>query len=358
MVTDADYMARALFHAARAVGATTPNPVVGAVVVRDGVVVGQGWHRAAGTPHAETEALDEAGERARGATLYVTLEPCCHAGRTGPCTKRILAAGIARVVVAMRDPNPAVNGKGIAELEASGVTVDSGIAGGEAQRLNRPFVWVVTRKRPYVVAKAAVSLDGHIAAAPGTRTAITSAEANRRAQRLRASLDAVAVGSGTVITDDPLLTVRDRWRYRPLVRAVFDRRLRTPPRARLLSTLADGPVIIVTTAAAASEAPGTVEGLTAAGATVVTSDGTLASGIACLLDWQVSSLLLEGGATVHRAAWDAGLIDEVHLVVGPSAIGARGVPLFDGAHVPLPPPIRVETLGPDTWMEFDVHGNR
>ncbi len=172
-MTDAAYMQRALFHAQRAVGQTTPNPMVGAVVVTaDGVVVGQGRHQRAGAAHAEVFALDEAGARARGATLYVTLEPCCHEGRTGPCTRRIIDAGISRVVAAMGDPNPLVNGQGFAQLRAAGIHVDVGIMGPEAARLNRAFTIVQTRGRPMVVLKAASSLDARIAAAPGVRTAV------------------------------------------------------------------------------------------------------------------------------------------------------------------------------------------
>ncbi|MDH4064960.1 MAG: bifunctional diaminohydroxyphosphoribosylaminopyrimidine deaminase/5-amino-6-(5-phosphoribosylamino)uracil reductase RibD, partial [Acidobacteriota bacterium] len=238
MVTDADLMRRALFHAARAAGATTPNPMVGAVVLSEGgVIVGQGRHPRAGEPHAEVFALDEAGARARGGTMYVTLEPCCHYGRTAPCTKRLIASGLARIVVAMKDPNPLVNGRGIAELRAAGLQVDVGLLEPEAVRLNQAFVTVHTEGRPEVILKVAASADGRIAARRGTRTAISSEPANRRTQRLRAAVDAVAVGSGTVLVDDPLLTVRETVRTRPLVRAVFDRRLRTPPTARLLSTL-------------------------------------------------------------------------------------------------------------------------
>jgi diaminohydroxyphosphoribosylaminopyrimidine deaminase / 5-amino-6-(5-phosphoribosylamino)uracil reductase len=176
MVTDTDHMRRALFHAARAEGVTTPNPMVGAVVVSaGGVVVGQGRHPRAGEPHAEVFALEDAGERARGATLFVTLEPCCHTGRTGPCTRRIIDAGIRRVVAAMRDPNPLVKGKGFDELRAAGIAVDVGLLGDEAGRLNRAFTIVQTEERPMVIAKAAVSEDSRIAAAPGVRTQLTSA---------------------------------------------------------------------------------------------------------------------------------------------------------------------------------------
>ena len=361
MVTDADHMRRALFHARRGEGVTTPNPMVGAVVVTpDGIVAGYGRHPRAGAAHAEVFALDDAGERAKGATLYVTLEPCCHFGRTGPCTRRIAAAGIRRVVAAMRDPNPLVSGKGFDELRASGIAVEVGLLEDEASRLNRAFAIVQTEGRPMVIAKAATSIDSRIAAAPGVRTQLTSHEANRRTQRLRASVDAVGIGSGTLLADDPVLTVRDCYRPRPLIRVVFDRRLRTPPHARLLSTLGAGPVIILTTAAAAARQPDRVAALTRAGATLIEGSGTLREDLRALVPFDVSALLLEGGAEMHAAAWQAGVIDRVHVVVAPTAIGEGGVKFFDGVDVPMSQliPVAVEQLGPDRWMEADVHGHR
>jgi diaminohydroxyphosphoribosylaminopyrimidine deaminase/5-amino-6-(5-phosphoribosylamino)uracil reductase len=360
VVTDVDLMRRALFHAARAAGATAPNPMVGAVVVsREGVIVGQGRHPRAGEPHAEIFALDEAGERARGGTLYVTLEPCCHYGRTAPCTNRVIASGVSRVVVAMKDPNPLVNGQGIAELRAAGLRVEVGLLEAEARRLNRAFVTVQTLGRPEVIVKAASSADGFIAARPGDRTAISAAAANRRSQRLRAVVDAVAVGSGTVLADDPLLTVRESVRLRPLVRAVFDRRLRTPPSARLLSTLHHGPVIIVTSARTMGAEPSRVHRLREAGATVVAGGEDMLGAVRALLAFDVAAVLVEGGAAIHRALFEAGLVDTVHLVVSSTPLGPGGVPVF-GTGVPGVPgvtPRAVTDLGPDRWMEFDVHGN-
>jgi diaminohydroxyphosphoribosylaminopyrimidine deaminase/5-amino-6-(5-phosphoribosylamino)uracil reductase len=361
MVTDADHMRRALFHARRGEGVTTPNPMVGAVVVTpDGIVAGYGRHPRAGDAHAEVFALDAAGDRAKGATLYVTLEPCCHFGRTGPCTRRIIAAGIRRVVAAMRDPNPMVSGKGFDELRASGIQVEVGLLEEEASRLNRAFAIVQTKGRPMVIAKAATSIDARIASAPGVRTPLTSQEANRRTQRLRASVDAIGVGSGTILADDPVLTVRDCYRPRPLVRVVFDRRLRTPPTARLLSTLGAGPVIILTTAAAAAEHPERAGALKRAGATLIEGSRSLEEDLRALVPFDVSALLLEGGAEMHAAAWQAGVIDRVHVVVAPTALGQGGVKFFDGIEVPMSAliPVTVEQLGPDRWMEADVHGHR
>ncbi|MGE3276064.1 MAG: bifunctional diaminohydroxyphosphoribosylaminopyrimidine deaminase/5-amino-6-(5-phosphoribosylamino)uracil reductase RibD [Vicinamibacterales bacterium] len=357
-MTDAGHMRRALLHAARAEGVTTPNPLVGAVVVSpDGVILGQGRHARAGEPHAEVNALDEAGEAARGSTLYVTLEPCCTVGRTGPCTTRILAAGVRRVVAAMRDPNPRVDGRGLQRLREAGVIVEEGLLGAEARRLNAPFTMVQTAGRPLVITKAAMSLDGRSAAAPGERTRITGAVANRRTQRLRAAMDAVGVGAGTVLADDPLLTVRETVRLRPLPRVVFDRSLRTPPTARLLSTLDEGPVIILTSPAGATSAPDRVRALERAGATVVPVEGGLDAALAALVPFDVMQILIEGGARLHRALWDADLVDRLHAVVAPVAFGSGALEAFGGAAVPAGrlAPVSVLTCGPDTWMEMDVH---
>ena len=360
MVTGADHMRRALFHARRSEGVTTPNPMVGAVVVtQDGIVAGYGRHPRAGEPHAEVFALQDAGDLARGATMYVTLEPCCHVGRTGPCTRRIIAAGIRKVVAAMQDPNPLVSGRGFAELRAAGIEVDVGLLEAEASRLNRAFTIVQTEGRPMVIAKVAVSRDARIAAAPGTRTQLTSREANRRTQRLRASVDAIGVGSGTVLADDPLLTVRDCYRFRPLLRVVFDRALRISPQARLFSSLTAGPVIIMTTADAVGRHSARAQALTSAGATIVEASGDMRESLRALLRFDISTLLLEGGATMHQAAWRAGVIDRVHVITAPVTLGDAGVKSFGGLELPMSEliPVKVDQLGPDQWMEADVYGH-
>src|SRR5437660_9091505 len=252
MLAAADYMERALFLAARGRGRTSPNPMVGAVVVTaDGIVVGQGYHERAGEAHAEVRALDAAGSLARGATLYCTLEPCVHTGRTGPCTERIVSAGIARVVAAIGDPNPVVNGRGFAFLRGRGVDVEVGLGAAAASRLNQPFFTLMRQGRPFVIAKAAVSADGQVAATAGRPIRLTSPESDRHAHQTRAEMDAIGVGSGTILADDPRLTARGAYRDRPLARVIFDRHLRTPPTARVLSTRDAGPVIIVTTAQSA-----------------------------------------------------------------------------------------------------------
>ena len=359
-MTDAALMRRALFHAARAEGGTVPNPMVGAVVVdADGVVVGQGYHERAGQAHAEVVALEAAGARARGATMYVTLEPCCHTGRTGPCTRRLIEAGIRRVVAATLDPDPRVAGQGVAELRAAGLSVEVGLEHEAARRLNAAYFTAQEQKRPLVVVKAAASRDGAIAARRDRPTAITGPAANRRTQRLRASVDAVGVGAGTVLADDPRLTVRDVVRARPLTRVVFDRRLRTPVSARLFREPGGGPVIIVTAPDARRAAGAAADALTRAGATLVEAGG-LDAALAALAGLDVHSLLVEGGAALHRALWDAGLVDRVHLVVAPGALGPGGVPLFDGAPLPWARLRRVRAgmCGEDAWMEADVHGTR
>jgi diaminohydroxyphosphoribosylaminopyrimidine deaminase/5-amino-6-(5-phosphoribosylamino)uracil reductase len=356
---DRRWMRRALEHARRGLGRTTPNPIVGAcVVTAEGVVVGDGAHERAGEPHAEVHALNEAGERARGATLYCTLEPCSHTGRTGPCTERIIAAGISRVVAAMQDPFPLVSGRGFAALRSQGITVDEGVERDAALRLNQPFLTSVRDGRPFVILKAAASIDGRIAEQTGTRTRLTSTAANRRVQYIRAQVDAVAVGSETILIDDPLLTAREVYRERPLTRVVFDRRLRTPPNARLFSTLAAGPVIILTSRQAILEKASQRAALEQAGATIVTPEPPgMRNALRALSAFDIQSMLLEGGAVVHAAAWDEDVVDYVQLYVAPTALGPAGVRLFGGYDVSLSSLIdpKIEVLGPDTLIEGYVH---
>lgn len=362
-MTPADYMARALFHAARGKGRTSPNPLVGAVVVsREGVVVGHGYHERAGEAHAEVRALDMAGSRAYGSTLYCTLEPCCHVGRTGPCVVRILEAGVARVVAAVEDPNPLVRGRGFAYLREHGVEVEVGLEAATATLLNQPFFTRIREQRPFVTLKAALSLDGCLAATAGERTRLTSEPANRHAHAVRAEVDAIAVGSGTVLTDDPLLTVRGAYRAQPLIRVIFDRRLRTPPDARVLSTVGAGPVIIVTTATELAQRDEARRQLERRGVYLLpTATGTLREALRALAaDWQVGSLLLEGGAALHSSAWDEDVVDYVRLYVTPQALGPDGVkflpgkPFWSGALFER----RVEPVGPDVLIEGYVHRPR
>ncbi len=354
---DEALMALALDLAARGRGATSPNPMVGAVVWNGGRIVGRGHHARAGAAHAEVVALDEAGPAARGAVLYCTLEPCCHTGRTGPCVDRIAAAGVRRVVVAVEDPDPRVDGGGIRRLRARGIEVTVGVGRRGAARLNEAFFTVKGRGRPFVTLKAALSLDGRIAAAPGRRTGLSGPRSQDHAHGTRAVVDAIAVGSETVLVDDPRLTARGPARARPFVRVLFDTRLRTPPGARVLGTLDDGPVVVMTTDAAADARPARAAALAEAGATVErlpARDPALA--VSRLLAYGVSDLLIEGGAEVHRAAWAAGIVDRVRLYLCPVALGPDGVPWMAPGRGPLTAlgPARTRCLGDDVLWEADV----
>ena len=361
MTSDADYMARALAVAERGRGTTSPNPIVGALVVDDeGVVVGRGAHLVAGGPHAETLALADAGERTRRATLYCTLEPCSHTGRTGPCAPKVVAAGIRRAVIAMGDPNPLVSGRGIELLRSHGVEVTVGILEAHARRQNAPFLTRMGRGRPHVTMKVALSADGMVALAGGHATRLTGDVANRRIHRDRAEVDAIAIGSGTLLNDDPLLTARIAYRRRPFIRVIFDRRLRTPPAARVLSTLESGPVIIVTDPdASASQEP--LVALTRVGASVeaISLDGSTFEDAALrrLTQIGVSSVILEGGPTTHSAFWDRGLVDRVQMYVVPRSIGPDGLGWWASADqvVAQLEDVRRTRLGADMLIEGDVH---
>jgi diaminohydroxyphosphoribosylaminopyrimidine deaminase/5-amino-6-(5-phosphoribosylamino)uracil reductase len=355
-------MARALALAERGRGTTSPNPMVGALIVDDeGVVVGRGSHAVAGGPHAEILAIADAGEKTRGATLYCTLEPCSHTGRTGPCAPQVVTAGIRRAVLAMTDPNPLVSGRGMALLRQHGIEVTVGVLEAEARRLNAPFLTRIERHRPHVTMKIALSADGRVALPGGRPLRITSDVADRHVQRDRAEVDAIAVGSGTLLQDDPRLTARVAFRRRPFVRVIFDRRLRTPSAARVLSTLGCGPVIIETSVEAAVAMPERAAALTAGGATVraIAEAGPafLAAALRDLAADGVSSVMLEGGSALHRSFWDAGLVDRVQLYVGRIEIGATGVSWWSTADAVLAAleDVRVVQLGPDRLIEGDVH---
>jgi diaminohydroxyphosphoribosylaminopyrimidine deaminase / 5-amino-6-(5-phosphoribosylamino)uracil reductase len=365
-VVDDDFMARALALAERGRGRTSPNPMVGAVVVDgNGVVVGRGYHEAAGTPHAEIHALRDAGERARGATLYCTLEPCSHMGRTGPCAPRVVDAGIRRAVIAGEDPNPLVAGRGLSLLREHGIEVVIGVRQREAAALNAPFFVRMRESRPLVTMKVALTLDGCVSFAPGQASRLTGPAADRLVHRERAEVDAVAVGSGTILADDPLLTPRGAYRFRPLLRVIFDRRLRTPPGARLLSTLSAGPVIIFSTTGAAQSSPERVAALTRRGAQVealYVADGRsepfLASALRRLATLECGSMVLEGGPVLHRAFWRAGFVDRVQLFVTPHDAGGNGARwdvLPVGTTAALHDRI-IHPVGTDTLIQGYVHG--
>jgi diaminohydroxyphosphoribosylaminopyrimidine deaminase/5-amino-6-(5-phosphoribosylamino)uracil reductase len=346
-------MARALWHAERGRASTTPNPIVGAVIVdREGVVVGVGHHQRAGGPHAEIVALQAAGARASGATLYCTLEPCSHQGRTGPCCVAVAEAGIARAVVATVDPFPQVAGRGLAYLRDRGIAVSVGLGRREARRQNAPFFRAVELGRPFVHLKVAMSLDGGVAERPGARTSISGPEASRWTQRLRGAVDAIAVGARTAQVDDPLLTAREVYRHRPLVRAVFDRHVRLTVASQLARTLDAGPVVVLAGQRRASSDD--AARLRDVGVDVIATDGTIGGALGTLAARGVHSLLVEGGPTLHAACWQAGVVDRVSQLVGDRAFGPDAVrwdvPLWLTEWAP-----RTVPLGHDVLLEADVY---
>jgi len=325
---DIAFMRRALALAARAAGRTSPNPMVGALGVKEGKGGGEGGLLCAGTPHAEVHALAAAGEAARGATVYVTLEPCCHYGRTGPCADALIAAGVKRVVAAMTDPNPKVCGQGLDRLRAAGVEVVEGVLACEAARLNEAFIKWVTTGMPFGIMKTAMTLDGKIATRTGKSRWITGPAARERVHRLRDACDAILVGVGTVLADDPELTARlPEGGGRNPLRVVADSTARTPLTARVAS---DGlaPTLVAATAAAPAER---VEALRAAGVEVLILPAA-ATGVDLRALWRalgerrLTSVLVEGGATVNAAALAANVIDKVYAFVAPKVFGGRAAP--------------------------------
>ena len=329
---DERMMRRALALAARGLGETNPNPPVGCVVAHGARVVGEGFHARAGGLHAEVIALGEAGTRARGATLYVTLEPCAHHGRTPPCAPFVRESGVARVVAALRDPSPLVAGRGLALLRRAGIGVETGLLAGEAARLAERFLTWARRGRPFVLLKAALTLDGRIATATGRSQWITSPSQRRQARWLRRLHDAVLVGVGTALADDPLLLPSPRTR-RPFLRVVLDSRLRLPERGRLArSATPRTPVLVLSCA----PDPSRRQRLEAAGVAVVEvaeEQGrvSLASALDALAARGVGSLMVEGGGEVLGSFLAARLADQVALVRAPLLLGGRGSrPAFGG----------------------------
>lgn len=351
-------MERALSLAARGRGLTSPNPMVGAVLVADDEIVGQGYHRRAGGPHAEVEALQSAGALASGATLYCTLEPCCHQGRTGPCVVPLVEAGVRRVVAATEDPNPLVSGGGLRFLREHGVGVHVGLCGEQARALNAPFFTMHAHGRPYVTAKVAMSSDAGVARANGRPVRLTSPGLDRLMQRQRAEVDAIGVGVGTIESDNPHLTVREVYRTRPLTRVVFDARLRMSPVARLFDTGAAGPILVMTAASSVELLPARVAALRDAGAEIVaTPTGGFAEALAALAERAVQSLLLEGGPRLHQAALEAGLVDRVQLLVSPVLLGTDKRPWLSVDELSFRDlsDVRTSVVGPDVMIEANVH---
>lgn len=327
-------MQEAIAQALRGAGRTSPNPIVGAVVVKGGRVVGLGFHHRAGLPHAEVGALDAAGSRARGADLYVTLEPCCHEGRTPPCVDAIERAGIARVFVGVRDPNPRVNGRGMRALRARGIEVMEGVLGKQCCGLNASYNKFIRTGLPFVTAKAALTLDGKIAASSGHSRWITNAQCREYVHELRAISDAVMVGGGTVRQDDPRLDVRLKGRSRARTRTiVVDETLRLPRRARIFKR-PPGELLIVTTRSASDAR---VRWIKAQGHELIfcraTSSGLvdLKQALTELGKRGIVSALLEGGGLLFASFLRAGLIDRMVACIAPKLVGGHGVDFLPGA---------------------------
>ncbi|HTO13263.1 MAG TPA: bifunctional diaminohydroxyphosphoribosylaminopyrimidine deaminase/5-amino-6-(5-phosphoribosylamino)uracil reductase RibD [Candidatus Binatia bacterium] len=362
-MNDAAFMRRALEVAERGRGLTSPNPMVGAVVVRDGRIVGEGAHLRAGGPHAEVEALAAAGEAARGATLYCTLEPCDHHGRTPPCAPAVAAAGITRVVAALGDPNPLARGGG-ARLRAAGVAEELGLLAEDAERQNRAWLTAMRERRPHVTLKAAATLDGKIADVHGGSKWITGEAARLHAHRLRAESDAIVVGVTTALRDDPALTVRlgEPWPREPY-RVVLDTTARLGTDARLIQAGTPSRALI----AAGEGAPADrLSALARAGATVLhlpTRGGRVdvAALLARLFELEVRAVLVEGGGETHAAFLEAGAVDRVALFLAPLLLGGREAPgVLGGAGRELKSalrlgPLTVTTLGDDVLLEADIH---
>ena len=332
MISPADqpYMAQALRLAERGLYSTSPNPRVGCVIVRDGVVVGEGWHQRAGEAHAEVNALQQAGAAARGATAYVTLEPCSHHGRTPPCTEALLAAGIGRVVAAMADPNPLVAGRGLAQLQAAGVAVDVGLMADEAHELNIGFVSRMTRQRPWVRLKAAASLDGKTALQNGESQWITGPQARQDGHCWRARACAILTGIGTVRKDDPQLNVRGVDTPRQPLKVIVDSRLELSPAARLLEA---GNVLLVSAGQAVAEVAEKAAALRERGAEILDlPDGKGRVDLHALLHELarrgLNEVHVEAGSRLNGALLAAGLVDEVLLYLAPCLLGDTAQGLF------------------------------
>ena len=365
---DIPFMQRALDLARKGSGLASPNPMVGCVIVRDGELVGEGFHQYDRRDHAETAALKVAGDRARGATLYVNLEPCCHTGRTGPCVQAIVAAGIRRVNAAMPDPNPAVAGKGFDVLRSSGIEVDNGTLQDEAQRLNEAFAFWIRARRPFVTLKSALTLDGQLALpASGKKkssTWFTSEESRAEVHRMRHSSDALLTGIGTLLADDPALTDRSGLpRRRPLLRVLLDSRLRLSPRSRVVQAAARD-LLVFTCVKGNSQRRKQLE---RAGVEVVSLPGRpgrvpLQPVLEELGKRDILSVLLEAGPSLNGAALAAGVVHKVSLFLAPKLAGGSAVPFASapGLAIPQLTGIRMRHFGPDLALEGylrHVYGN-
>jgi len=369
LAQDHAFMARALELAAKAQGLASPNPLVGAVLVKDGRLIAEAFHTYEGLRHAEVLALEAAGEKARGATLYINLEPCSHTGGTGPCTRALIAAGVARVVAAMIDPNPAVAGRGLKELRAAGIRVDCSCTSGacaEARRLNEAFAWWIRMRRPLVTLKTALTLDGSLVlprSGNGNESRwITSEVSRAEVHRMRHASDAIMTGIGTILADDPLLTDRSGLpRRRPLLRVILDSRLRLSPKSQIVRS-AQGDVLVFTCASASSAR---AKALTSRGLEIFPVRAhrgrpDLHAVLAELGRREILNVMLEAGPLLNQAALEADLVEKVRLFYAPTLVGLGsslpGVP--SGKRARANPPrvrelsgMRTENFGPDFAVE-------
>ncbi|MCI8424006.1 MAG: bifunctional diaminohydroxyphosphoribosylaminopyrimidine deaminase/5-amino-6-(5-phosphoribosylamino)uracil reductase RibD [Lawsonibacter sp.] len=356
---DVEYMALAISLAERGRGWTSPNPVVGAVLVKEGRIIGQGWHRKRDGLHAEREALASCTESPAGADLYVTLEPCCHHGRQPPCTDAILEAGIRRVVVGSADPNPLVAGKGLDILRARGVAVEAGLLKAECDALNPAFFHYITTGRPYVTMKYAMTLDGKIATRTGASRWITGEEARRRVHQDRHANAAILAGVGTVLADDPLLTCRLEGGKQSL-RVVCDTRLRTPLDSRLVRTAREIPTVLAAGPAAERAAPYVQAGCQVWALPLREGRVDLAALMDRLGEAEVDSLLLEGGGILNWSMLEAGLVQRVQAYIAPKLFGGRARSPVEGLGVELPDQAftlknrTITPVGPDLLLEGEV----
>jgi diaminohydroxyphosphoribosylaminopyrimidine deaminase/5-amino-6-(5-phosphoribosylamino)uracil reductase len=358
------HMQRALELAIQGQGAVEPNPMVGCVIARGAEIIGEGWHRRFGGDHAEVDALRLAGPRARGATLYVTLEPCCHVGKTPPCTQAVLAAGVRRVVAAMRDPFPQIAGGGLAELRAAGIEVDAGVREDEARQLNAPYLKLLASGRPWVLAKWAMTLDGKIASRTGDSQWISNPESREVVHAIRGRMDAIIVGRGTALQDDPQLTARPAG-PRTAVRVVVDTRASLASESHLVRTARETPVLV---AAGPEAAVSDRERLRQSGCEVLICDGpSPGERLGALLDElgrrRMTNVLVEGGSRLLGGFFDARLIDEVHVFLAsrliggadaPSAIAGRGIErMADALSLDK---ASVQQIGADVYVRGRIKG--
>jgi diaminohydroxyphosphoribosylaminopyrimidine deaminase/5-amino-6-(5-phosphoribosylamino)uracil reductase len=358
--TDQQWMERALRQAERSVGLSAPNPAVGCVLVRGDDLVGEGFHEYDRRDHAEIVALKQAGPRAQGATAFVTLEPCNHQGRTGPCADALIAAGITRVVVATSDPNPLVHGKGIARLRAAGVEVSTGVLEEPARRLNDGYAKFITAFLPYVTMKVAATLDGRIAPAESSVRGhfwISGSESRAEVHRMRHAADALIVGVGTIIADDPLLTDRsDLPRRRPLQRIVLDSTLRTPLDSQLVKTAYQDVLIFFSNAEVAAQKALEARGVRLQQIAHRGQRVPLQDALVRLAEMQISNVLLEGGAEVYTSALNQGLVDKLMLFYAPRFFGQAAVPMLSAINgLPAIENYSLQQFGQDFALEARLH---